>query len=113
MNLNEFFRPEKRKVLAFLFIIFILVLRGLHWDGFLDGLEEIDLIWVPLLLLSTLILVPVGILFWMGSRVIPVTNDIVPFSNDLLQLIYPGLVLYSYFLACAVTYMIKVQRRIK
>jgi hypothetical protein len=108
MNWKEFLWPEKNKVLVFLFIVFILVLRGLHWL-----VEEIDLIWVPLLLLSTVILVPVGIIFWMGSKVVPVTNDVVPFPNDLLLLIYPGLVLYSYFLACAVTYMIKVQRRIK
>lgn len=48
MNWKEFLRPERNKLLVFLFIVFILVLRGLH----LDGLEEIDLIWIPLLIVS-------------------------------------------------------------
>lgn len=102
MNWKEFFRPEKNKAIVFLFIVFILIIRGLHWL-----VEEIELIWVPILFLSTVILVPAGIIFWMSSKGIPVTNDVVPFPNDLLMLIYPGLVLYSYFLACATTYVIK------
>ncbi len=106
MNWKEFFKPEKRKVIVFLFVIFILVLRGFHWL-----VEEIDLIWVPLLIVSTIILIPVGIIFWLASWIVPVDNDVVGFSNDLLLLIYPGLVLYSYFVACLIISMTKDSKR--
>lgn len=105
MNWREFLKPEKRRVFVFLFIVFILVLRGVHWL-----VEEINLLWVPLLIISTIILLPAGLVFKLGSSFILIGNDAVPISNDLLMLIYPGLVLYSYFLACAVTYM-TTQRR--
>lgn len=100
MNWREFLKPEKRRVFVFLFIVFILVLRGVHWL-----VEGIDLIWVPLLLISTVILLPVGLVFKSVSSVAQISNGTAPIPNDLLVLIYPGLVLYSYLLACAVTYM--------
>ena len=57
----------------------------------------------------TIILLPAGILFYLASFVIQVKDDTLPypFSNDILYLIYPFFIVYSYLLSCTLVHLYK------
>lgn len=95
MDWKDYLAPDKRKILIFLFTVLILLLRGIHWM-----LPDTFLIQIPILIISAVILIPAGILFYLASWIIPAQDDVVPFPNDVLLLIYPFLIIYSYLVSC-------------
>ena len=104
MNLKSYLDPDREKISTFLTIILILIIRGIHWM-----LPDEVFIQVPVLIISTIILLPAGILFYLASFVIQVKDDTLPypFSNDILYLIYPFFIVYSYLLSCTLVHSFK------